>query len=71
MTGIKQAIELAGGVNALAHALNVTHQAIYTWAKRGWVPMQRAVQIEQAYNVPRTDLLKPELVAVFTAHAAK
>lgn len=71
MTGIKQAIELAGGVNALAHALGVTHQAVYTWAKRGWVPMQRAVQIEQTYNIPRTQLLKPELVAVFTAHAAK
>lgn len=65
MTGIKQAIEVAGGACALAHALGVTHQAVYTWAKRGWVPMQRALQIETEYGVPRTELLKPELVAVF------
>ena len=65
MTGIKQATEVAGGACALAHALGVTHQAVYTWAKRGWVPMQRALQIEHMYNIPRTELLKPELVAVF------
>jgi hypothetical protein len=65
MTGIKLAIDLAGGACALAHNLGVTHQAIYTWAKRGWVPMQRALQIETEYGVPRTQLLKPELVAVF------
>jgi DNA-binding transcriptional regulator YdaS (Cro superfamily) len=65
MTGIKLAIDLAGGACALAHNLGVTHQAIYTWAKRGWVPMHRALQIETEYGVPRTQLLKPELVAVF------
>jgi DNA-binding transcriptional regulator YdaS (Cro superfamily) len=64
MTGIKLAIDLAGGACALAHNLGVTHQAIYTWAKRGWVPMQRALQIETEYGVPRTQLLKPELAAI-------
>jgi DNA-binding transcriptional regulator YdaS (Cro superfamily) len=70
MTGIKLAIDLAGGACALAHNLGVTHQAVYTWAKRGWVPMQRALQIETEYGVSRAQLLKPELVAVFTARAA-
>jgi DNA-binding transcriptional regulator YdaS (Cro superfamily) len=70
MTGIKRAIEMAGGACALAYKLGVTHQAIYTWAKRGWVPMQRALEIETEYRIPRTELLKPDLVAVFTAHAA-
>ena len=70
MTGIKLAIDLAGGACALAHNLGVTHQAIYTWAKRGWVPMQRAVQIEQTYNIPRAELLKPEIVAIFIAPIA-
>ena len=65
MTGIKQAIEMAGGACALAHKLGVTHQAVYAWDKRGWVPMQRALQIETEYRIPRTQLLKPELVAVF------
>jgi DNA-binding transcriptional regulator YdaS (Cro superfamily) len=63
-TGIKKAIELAGGANALAHKLGVTHQAIYTWSHRGWVPIQRAIQIESLFGVPRENLLKPELAAI-------
>ena len=63
-TGIKKAIELAGGANSLAHKLGVTHQAIYSWSHRGWVPIQRAIQIESMFGVPRENLLKPELVAI-------
>ncbi len=70
MTGIKRAIEMAGGACALAFQLGVTHQAVYIWAKRGWVPMQRALEIERLYPIPRTELLKPDLVAVFTAQTA-
>jgi DNA-binding transcriptional regulator YdaS (Cro superfamily) len=68
MTGIKKAIELAGGANALATKLGVTHQAVYTWVQRGWVPAQRALQIEDAYDVPRGDLFKPELAALLASN---
>lgn len=71
MTGIKQAIELTGSACALAHKLGVTHQAVYTWAKRGWVPMQRALQIEKACDIPRTSLLKPDLVLLLTTQVPK
>ena len=71
MSGIKQAIKLAGGACALAHKLGVTHQAVYGWAKRGWTPMQRAMQIEKAYDIPRTELLKPDLVSLLTTQVAK
>ena len=68
MTGIKKAIEMAGGANALATKLGVTHQAIYTWVRRGWVPAQRALQIEIIYDVPRGDLFKPELAALLASN---
>ena len=68
MTGIKRAIELAGGANALATKLGVTHQAIYTWVRRGWVPAQRALQIEGIFDVPRGDLFKPELAALLASN---
>ena len=68
MTGIKKAIEKAGGANALATKLGVTHQAIYTWVRRGWVPAQRALQIEIIYDVPRGDLFKPELAALLASN---
>ncbi len=68
MTGIKKAIELAGGANALATKLGVTHQAIYTWVRRGWVPAQRALEIEGLFDIPRVELFKPELSALFTSN---
>ena len=68
MTGIKKAIELAGGANALATKLGVTHQAVYTWVQRGWVPAQRALQIEDIYDVPRGNLFKPELAALLASN---
>lgn len=68
MTGIKKAIELAGGANALATKLGVTHQAVYTWVQRGWVPAQRAIEIEKIFDVPRGDLFKPELAALLASN---
>jgi len=64
MSGIKTAIALAGGGQQLATVLGVSHQSVYQWVKRGWVPTQRAIQIEEEYGVPRRELLKPELAAL-------
>jgi DNA-binding transcriptional regulator YdaS (Cro superfamily) len=65
MTGIKKAIEMAGGANPLAAKLGVSHQAVYVWLRNGWVPAQRALEIEKLFDIPRADLFKPELVALF------
>lgn len=42
----------------------MTVQAVYQWLKRGWVPHQRALEIEAKYGIPRVDLLKPTLVPI-------
>jgi DNA-binding transcriptional regulator YdaS (Cro superfamily) len=68
MTGIKKAVDLAGGANALALKLGVTHQAIYVWMRKGWVPAQRALQIEHLFDIPRVELFKPELSALLTSN---
>jgi len=68
MTGIKKAVNLAGGANQLALKLDVTHQAIYVWLRKGWVPSQRALQIEHMFDIPRAELFKPELAALLTSN---
>jgi DNA-binding transcriptional regulator YdaS (Cro superfamily) len=68
MTGIRQAIDLAGGANPLAHKLGVSHQAVYVWLRKGWVPAQRAVEIEKLFDIPRVHLFKPELSALLTSN---
>lgn len=59
--GLKLAIAAAGGVRSLAEFLGVSHQAVYRWDARGWVPPQRAAQIEKKYKIPRRDLINPRL----------
>jgi DNA-binding transcriptional regulator YdaS (Cro superfamily) len=55
------AVERAGGVTALAAFLKVSHQIVYLWIERGWVPPKRAVQIENKTKVPRSKLINPQL----------
>jgi len=71
MRGINLAIKLAGGACELASQLGVSHQIVYIWARRGWVPGKRALQIENAYNIPRIDLIDPKIVAFLTMRVEK
>ena len=66
MTGLELAIAKAGSRQTFADSLNppVSVQAICQWVKRGWVPPQRALEIEGLYRVDRSLLVKPELVAL-------
>lgn len=61
-TALDRAAELAGSWFALAQKLGVTHQAIYTWKKAGYVPANRALQIEIFYGIPARELVKPSLL---------
>ena len=70
MSGIEEAIVAAGGRSLLAQRLGVTVQALCQWVQRGWVPAQRAIEIEQLYGVPRSRLLKPALAALLAAPVA-
>ena len=69
ITGIDNAIEAAGSAAELARFLKVTHQAIYYWKVRGWVPPERALQIERKFGIPRVTLVSPRLARVLRAAA--
>lgn len=57
--GLGRAIDVAGGMRALARAIGVTQPAISNWKR---VPASRVAQVERATGVPR-DVLRPDLYA--------
>jgi hypothetical protein len=50
--------------------MGVSHQAVYNWKARGWVPPERAVLIESTFGVDRDRLMNPFLVRAINAPAA-
>lgn len=62
MRGIHAAVIAAGSQAALARAIGTSEVAIHKWVKQGWVPKDRAVQIEQMFGVPRSQTLEPKLL---------
>lgn len=58
---VDAAIAAAGSQTKLAALLGVKQQAISIWRTRGWVPVQRAREIELHTGVDRVLLVKPML----------
>lgn len=67
---LNAAIAKAGGVFAFCRSLNVTHQAIYNWKRRGAVPLERAAQIEKLYGTAIGDLVKESVADVLASVSA-
>jgi transposase-like protein len=67
---INRAIAKGGGIVRFARSMGVSHQAVYAWKRRGWVPVEKAVVIEAVYGVPRDDLMSPDLVRALAAPSA-
>jgi DNA-binding transcriptional regulator YdaS (Cro superfamily) len=59
---VDTAVQRAGGIVRFAKALGITHQAVYDWKRRGWVPLERAVAIESIFGIPRAELMNPDVV---------
>ena len=70
IAAIREAIDRAGGIIKFCKVMGVTHQAVYGWRKRGWVPPERPVVIEAVFRIDRRRLMKPSLVAALYAPAA-
>jgi len=70
IAAINLAISKGGGIVRFAKSMGVSHQAIYAWKRRGWVPVEKAVVIEAAYGIPRDDLMSPGLVRALAAPGA-
>lgn len=62
VTLLRAAISAGGGMIAFARSLGVSHQAVYQWIKRGYVPPFQATKIDALYHVPRRDLVDPAML---------
>lgn len=74
MTGIDEAVNVMagrasaqdrGGMSELARELGVSPQAVRGWVVRGFAPLDRVVEIEQATGVNRWRLADPRIRQVF------
>lgn len=64
------AIDRGGGIIKFCQRLNISHQAVYNWRKRGWVPPERALVIEAVFGISRTDMMNPDIVRAVSAPAS-
>jgi DNA-binding transcriptional regulator YdaS (Cro superfamily) len=67
MSGIAEAIAIAGSISAVARTLGVSYQAVQQWALNGYVPIGRVAEIEATYGVPRARLAPPKYLVVLPA----
>lgn len=63
LTSINEAIALGGGILSFSRALGVSHQAVTGWRKRGYIPLSRALRVEQLFGVSRAAIVAPEIAA--------
>lgn len=75
-TPLEIAIRLAGGVPAVAKALDISQPAIHRWRARGKPPANRVIYLERATNGKvtrydlRPDVFGPEPAASPRVHRA-
>lgn len=55
---LAEAVEAGGGIVNFSRTLGVSHQAVYHWQNRGYVPIERALQIERLWGVSYRRLVK-------------
>jgi hypothetical protein len=69
-TGIELAVDAAGGQVALANLIGNSQALVWSWLKQGYVPVLRAVEVEQASGVPRIKLIDPRIAGIIVTPAA-
>ena len=55
-TPLDHAIELAGGLTALARGLGESRQTVYNWRMRGEPPANKTLAVERLTGVSRREL---------------
>jgi hypothetical protein len=66
---LNRAIATGGGAMAFARAMGVSHQAVYHWKKRGYVPFDKAAKVQALFGEPMLDLVREDVAAVLTLNA--
>jgi DNA-binding transcriptional regulator YdaS (Cro superfamily) len=58
-------VQQAGSQQALADQLGVSQAAISKWLLRGWMPLERAAEVEALFGVSRATVAHPRITAHF------
>lgn len=68
---LRAAIDAGGGIVQFAKTLGVRHQAVYHWQRKGYMPLERAAEIERRWGIPHRLLVKRSVAhALETVSAA-
>lgn len=63
---LSRAIQAGGGVISFAKAMGVTHQAVYHWKKRGYVPFDKAAKVQKLFGEPMLNLVREDVATALT-----
>lgn len=66
LSGIREAIALAGSQTKLAEEIGVTRQSVQAWVKQGFVPNDRIKKIVELYGIEAARLCDPALVKLLS-----
>ena len=66
---LNRAIAAGGGTMAFAKAMGVTHQAVYHWKKRGYVPLDKAARVQSLFGEPMLALVRGDVADTLTLNA--
>ena len=61
---INEAIRRAGSQGKLAKRVGVSQQAVNVWVKNGFMPPERASQVESQFGIPAVSLIDPQLANI-------
>lgn len=60
--GLLDAIAVVGSQRAFAEKLGVSQPAVNFWVQRGFVPVERVVEVEALTGISRMELADPRYV---------
>lgn len=64
---LDEAIKRGGGIVAFSKSMGVSHQVVYQWKKRGYVPTERALIIERKFGLPHAQMIRSDLADILSA----
>lgn len=60
MKSVSQIINQAGGARKMAEILNLPLPTVYSWGFRQKIPVERVLEIERVFNIPRHEI-RPDI----------
>jgi len=67
---LRSAIDAGGGIVNFARTLGVRHQAVYHWQSKGYMPFERAAEVERRWGIPHRLLVKNSVAHALDTVAA-